>query len=154
MAAQRSHSVRRWIAAVVAIFATLVMAQSVQPARAAELLMFEQAGCPWCERWHAEVGIAYPKTAEGRRAPLRRLDISQSRRADVVLAGPVTASPTFVLVDNGQEVGRITGYPGADFFWGLLDQLLSRLDSKASTSPVQDNRVAVHERWNMIATRK
>jgi hypothetical protein len=29
-----------------------------------------------------------------------------------------------VLVENGAEIGRIEGYPGEDFFWGLLKQML------------------------------
>lgn len=110
----------------------LAFAGSGASVQAAELLMFEEQGCPWCERWHREVGLAYPKTEEGRRAPLRRVDIARSREIGVRLAGPVTASPTFVLVEDGREVGRIVGHPGADFFWGLLGELLAKLDRGTS----------------------
>lgn len=92
------------------------------------LLMFEEPGCPWCQRWHEEVGVGYPKAPEGQRAPLRRLKISDARALDVSLRTAVTMSPTFVLVANNREVGRITGYPGAAFFWGLLDKLLEQQD--------------------------
>ena len=105
----------------------LCLGAQSSPTRAAELLMYEEQGCPWCRRWHAEVGIVYPKSAEGRRAPLRRLDIHGQKPDGIALAAPVRATPTFVLVENGREIGRITGYPGADFFWGLLDGLLERL---------------------------
>jgi len=37
-------------------------------------------------------------------------------------------TPTFVLVDKGKEIGRIRGYPGEGFFWGLLQQLISKLE--------------------------
>lgn len=97
-------------------------------ARAAELIMFEEQGCPWCERWRKEVGVAYPNTPDGKRAPLRRIEISQSRTSGVDLASPVVVSPTFVLADKGREIGRIIGYPGADFFWGMLAELLVKLD--------------------------
>ena len=109
---------------------TLALLLSVASASAAELLMFEHPGCPWCKRWTEEVGVAYPKTAEGRRAPLRRLDVSEAGRSGVALAAPVVVSPTFVLVDNGREVGRITGYPGPDFFWSLFTELLAKLPTK------------------------
>ena len=33
---------------------------------AADLVMVEEPGCPWCARWTAEIGPIYPKTAEGR----------------------------------------------------------------------------------------
>ena len=97
-------------------------------ARASELVMFESPGCPWCARWRAEVGPGYPLSEEGRRAPLRIHTVTDSATAGVRLKAPVTASPTFVLVDNGSEVGRIVGYPGPDFFWGLLSQMLVKLD--------------------------
>jgi hypothetical protein len=55
--------------------------------------------------------------------------------AGVVLKAPVTMAPTFVLVDNGREVGRIVGYPGADFFYGLLGELLKKRDRAAALGP-------------------
>ncbi len=48
-------------------------------AQAAELVMFETLGCRWCLAWDKEVGVIYHKTAEGRTAPLRRLDIGDLR---------------------------------------------------------------------------
>lgn len=97
------------------------------PASAAELVMFEEAGCPWCIRWHQEVGEAYMHSAEGRRAPLRSVDAHGSRPRDLAFVKGVRATPTFVLVDDGREIGRIVGYPGADFFWGLLAPMMARL---------------------------
>lgn len=99
---------------------------------AAELLMFEEPGCPWCRRWHAEVGVAYPKTKEGQRAPLRQVSLSSADGLGVTLVAPVRMFPTFVLVDRGREIGRITGYPGADFFWGMLTELMTKLDKGAT----------------------
>jgi hypothetical protein len=95
-------------------------------AAAAELLMVEQAGCMWCRRWHDEIGPGYPKSAEGQLAPLRRIDLGTVPEG-VTLKLPVTVTPTFVLVDNGREVGRLTGYAGANFFYGMLAPLLDKL---------------------------
>jgi hypothetical protein len=96
-------------------------------AAAADLLMFEEAGCVWCTRWNTEIGAAYPFTEEGRRAPLIRRDISDGPPDGVRLAGRAVFTPTFVLVDAGEEVCRIEGYPGEDFFWPMLGMLLERL---------------------------
>lgn len=96
-------------------------------ARAAELVMVEESWCTWCERWEDEVGIIYHKTREGRRAPLRRVDIHDELPPDLNFAMRPQYTPTFVLFDNGREVGRIEGYPGEEFFWGLLEQLLDKL---------------------------
>lgn len=113
----------------------LALALLTATTAAAELFMFEESGCPWCRRWHAEVGIAYPKTPEGQRAPLRRLELHAARPAGVTFAKPVTVSPTFVLVEDGREVDRITGYPGADFFWGLLGEMLGKLKTTSGRAP-------------------
>jgi hypothetical protein len=101
-------------------------------ARAAELVMFESPGCPWCARWRAEVGIGYTKSEEGHKAPLRVHALAEANSAGITLAAPIVVSPTFVLADNGREIGRIVGYPGADFFWGLLGQLMPKLPAEKS----------------------
>lgn len=98
------------------------------PAAAAglELLMFEQPGCLYCARWNAEVAPEYPKTTEGQAAPLRRLQLRDPLPADVTLVSPPVFTPTFVLAQDGTEIARIEGYPGEDFFWPLLGQMLER----------------------------
>ncbi len=89
------------------------------------LFMAEQAGCVWCERWHEEIGPIYPHSAEGRAAPLVRFDLFQPP-SQVVFSGPLRYSPSFVLVRDGAELGRIEGYPGADFFWAMLADLFKK----------------------------
>lgn len=122
-------------------FAAAILAASVSlwscSAKAAELVMFTLDGCPWCARFEREVGPVYPKTAEGRRAPLRRVDV---RSADARMAGlkdRVVAAPTFVLMHDNQEIGRINGYAGDDAFWGLLGQMLAGLDDLSHSSAGQ-----------------
>jgi hypothetical protein len=99
---------------------------------AAELLMFEEPGCVWCRRWHAEIGPGYPRTVEGQMAPLRRLDIREQAGAGAILARPVVGTPTFVLIDDGREIGRVVGYPGSEFFYGLLGELLGRIPERST----------------------
>ena len=102
-------------------------ALSAGSAAAAELVMFESAGCPWCKLWHEEIGPAYPKSEEGRIAPLRRVALDRKIPADLKGVKGVNMTPTFVLLDDkGRELGRMRGYPGADFFWPLLDDLMIR----------------------------
>ena len=115
------------------VFLAIGFIAGMQPeAEAAELLMFESDDCVWCKAWNAEIGPIYPKTAEGRRAPLRRVDIHAKRPDDLLDIQGVRFTPTFVLVDDrGREVGRINGYPGEDFFWGLLSELITKLPKEA-----------------------
>lgn len=95
--------------------------------QASELLMFERDGCVWCQRWDREIGPVYDKTAEARVLPLRRINTGNQAAGGVTLASPVRFTPTFVVVDNGREIGRITGYISDDAFWGLLAALAARI---------------------------
>jgi thioredoxin-related protein len=93
-------------------------------AAATELVMVEQRGCIYCKMWNEQVGPQYPLTAEGQYAPLRRIDLHAPRPEDLTFASPLRITPTFVLVDEGVELARMEGYPGEDFFWGLLQIML------------------------------
>jgi len=95
----------------------------------AELILFEQAGCAWCETFNREIAPIYPKTVEGQRAPLRRVNIDYPLPADLSFVEVERLAPLFVLVDKGREIGRIRGYPGEDHFWGLLGVLIKKLDA-------------------------
>ena len=97
---------------------------AVLPTAAAELVMVEQPGCAYCRAWDNDVSEEYPKTAEGRAAPLVRVQLSTVNDGPLTLARPVNFTPTFLLVEDGTELARIEGYPGEDFFWGLLGMML------------------------------
>ena len=45
----------------------------------------------------------------------------------------IVYTPTFVLMDGGREIGRIVGYPGEDFFWSLLGELVQRLPAESES---------------------
>lgn len=98
---------------------------------AAELVMVERAGCAWCERWEKDVAPAYMQSEEGRRAPLRRVSLDRGQPA-LQLKEPVRFTPTFILVEQDREIGRITGYLDNAMFWGLLGVLLGKLDPPAT----------------------
>ena len=106
---------------------TLALGSSVS-ASAAELVMVEEAGCVWCARWNAEIAPIYPRTDEGQTAPLRRIGLRDPRPDDLSFDAPLRITPTFVLVEDGHEVARMEGYPGEDFFWSLLGQMLDQLE--------------------------
>ena len=103
------------------------------PLRAQELVMFEEKGCVWCARWDREIAPIYPKTPEAEMAPLRRVDLDAPLPDDLERIDRIAYTPTFVLLHEGREVGRIEGYPGEDFFWGLLGLLLDRIQEWGSS---------------------
>ena len=96
------------------------------PAVAAEyqLVMYEQNGCHYCERWLADIGPTYPKTAEGQIAPLRMVNIHDTQPTDLSPKTQPVLTPTFVLMDNGHEVARIEGYPGEELFWWMMGTMI------------------------------
>ena len=127
--------------ATISIIAGWMLALQIAsaPAQAAELLMFEEDWCHWCEQWNDEIGVIYNKTTEGKRAPLRRIDIHGKFPDNVELASRPQFTPTFILVEDGKELGRIEGYPGEDFFWGLLSRLLDKLPEEDTSAAKATN---------------
>ena len=114
------------------MFGALFISLNLSSVRAAELVMFEQAGCEWCEAFNREIAPIYAKTEEGLRAPLRRVDTSRPLPPDLAFIETERLTPLFVLVDRGREIGRIRGYPGEENFWGLFGVLLKKLDASDS----------------------
>lgn len=112
--------------------AFVVFLMAALPLRAAELLMVDQVGCHYCERWTDEIGPIYPKTAEAAIAPLRRVNIRQLPD-DLLLKSRPAFTPTFILLDGNNEVARLEGYPGEDFFWGLLGKMLEMLPERSKS---------------------
>ena len=92
------------------------------------LLMAEEPGCVYCAQWNAQIGPIYEKTGEGTAAPLRRFNITEALPSDITLARSINFTPTFVLLIDGEEVSRLEGYPGEDFFWGLVGMMLAGND--------------------------
>lgn len=99
-------------------------------AAAAELIMVEEAGCPWCARFDAEIAPIYPKTPEAGTAPLRRIPLRGPHPDDLEFAAPLRVTPTFVLVEDGVELTRIEGYPGEALFWPMLTRMLQELETE------------------------
>lgn len=115
----------RWSIVLSAFLACWVGAASSAVAEGARLVMVEQRGCYYCALWNDQIAPIYPKTAEGRAAALKRMDIRDQNSGAISFSRPVVFTPTFVLVLDGKESGRIEGYPGEDFFWGLLSAMLT-----------------------------
>ena len=124
----RDGAIRKYFSRA-ALFGAMFFVLPLTQSLAAELVMFEQDGCVWCETFNREIAPIYPKTIEGQRAPLRRVNIDRPVPPDLAFVAVEKLAPLFVLVENGDEIGRIRGYPGEDNFWGLLGVLIKKLDA-------------------------
>ena len=60
---------------------------------------------------------------------MRRVDITEPWPEDLAGIRKERFTPTFVLVDDGKEIGRLRGYVGDEFFWYRLGELLAGLKS-------------------------
>lgn len=104
---------------------TLLCLLPLQAFSATQLMMFNSDYCTWCHQWEEDIGGIYHLTPESCQAPLERYDFDSGEYPEsLTMTEPVIYTPTFVLFHNQQEVGRITGYPGPDFFWIELDDLI------------------------------
>ena len=127
---------QRTLRAAVALLATVLMLCALpRPAAAQDwtLVMIEQAGCSYCARWNRDVAPEYPLTPEGQFAPLRRVDLRAPLPGDLQFDTRPVYTPTFILMRDGTEVSRLEGYPGEDFFWGLLGRMLDAGDASWAT---------------------
>ena len=106
---------------------TVTSAAFANAGEGTELVMMEEDGCSWCARWMEEIGGFYHNTSEGRIAPLRRVDVHSPIPHDLSFLKPAYFTPTFILISRGREIGRIQGYPGEDFFWALLAELVAKI---------------------------
>ncbi len=95
--------------------------------QAAELVVFHSPGCGWCMAWEREVGAVFPRTAEARVLQLSRVDVADPLPSRLRNLKRVHYTPTFVVLDEGREVGRIAGYKGEDFFWWELQEIIKQL---------------------------
>ena len=103
-------------------------------ASTAELLIVEQQGCYYRLEWKDEIGPVYPKTQEGKFAPIKFIDITEVDEIEG-LQRDVVFTPTFILFEKKNELARLEGYPGEDFFWALLEIMLEqKTNFKAKTN--------------------
>lgn len=121
---QNTEYFHRIILGLILVVSSLLSPMTTQ---AAELLMVEEPGCVYCARFNREIGPAYPKTDEGKRAPLRRLQLHEPWPLELKSVRKATVTPTFILVENGKELDRLVGYPGDEYFWFLLAEMLEKL---------------------------
>jgi thioredoxin-related protein len=110
---------------LIQITMAVIMIATAQASAAYELIMVEQQGCHYCERWKEEIGPIYPKTDVGMFAPIRMVDITNVDSTPEI-ANAVVFTPTFIITNGEREITRMEGYMSEDFFWGVLEMILER----------------------------
>jgi len=114
------------------VCASLLLFAQDAPSRAAveaaarttsmELIVFEHPDCIYCPVFRRDIAPSYQRTAE---APLRYIDIAKSDIGGLHLKSRIDMVPTAVLMKDGREVGRISGYWGRESFFKMLAYIMS-----------------------------
>jgi len=111
------------------LFFMVISTCTIIPCRAlaAELIMFSSPECSWCEAWEKDVGIIFQLTEEAKYFQLTHVDITDPLPPRLSNLDAVQYTPTFVVLDKQQEIGRITGYTSEGLFWWELQNIIKRL---------------------------
>jgi hypothetical protein len=121
---------------VVALFALALIGSDPTRVRAAldggapegqsnlELVVFQIENCKLCELVQTQIRPAYERSRNAKDAPMRFVDINRVDESSLGLAAPVTIVPTIVLMREGREVSRMTGYTGPTIFFDALAHMM------------------------------
>jgi thioredoxin-related protein len=100
---------------------------TTSPPTRLELLVIEVSGCNICHLVRDRIQPVYEASPHARSVPLRYVDITTRDELTLGLNERVATVPTIVLLRDGREVDRISGYLGPENFMtaisGLLDSM-------------------------------
>jgi thioredoxin-related protein len=90
-----------------------------------QLLVMEAEGCIYCTIFRRDVLPSYEVSERGKELPVRFIDVNDVDKAGITLQSPIDILPTFVVVKDNRELGRIPGYMGPEDFFHSINYLLS-----------------------------
>ena len=90
-----------------------------------ELVVMEAPGCTYCGIFRRDVLPAYEASERAKDVPIRFLDVNDVSSTKMDLETPVDIVPTFVILKDNKEIGRIPGYVGPETFFHTINYLLS-----------------------------
>lgn len=107
------------------IFCSLTLSSAnlfAQQNESLELVFITSEYCPFCKAWERDVGFIYNNTPYADKAPLRRVDFKDLVSVLPSNSAVVSGTPTFLILENNNELGRIEGYQSRElFFWALSE---------------------------------
>ena len=90
-----------------------------------ELVVMEAPGCIYCTVFRRDVLPAYQASERAKDVPIRFLDVNDAAVNALGLDEPVNIVPTFVVLKDNREVGRVPGYVGPEAFFHTINYLMS-----------------------------
>lgn len=89
-----------------------------------EILVFETENCTYCRIFRRDVVPQYETSKRARMAPIRFLEATTADPKKLGLDGPIRILPTVVIMREGRERGRITGYLGPEPFFHMVTRIV------------------------------
>lgn len=124
---RRLLAFRVYVSLIRAFALALPFVASLQTAAAdSRLIMVTSDYCPSCQAWELDVGKVYDKSPYATTLPLTRVEIGSKMPGDVTFQKPVVGTPTFLIIHNGQEIGRQNGYIDEEMFWWWLSEYTAK----------------------------
>lgn len=90
-----------------------------------EIIVMEADGCIYCGIFRRDILPAFESSPRGKKMPVRFVDINEIDTARVTLERPIDILPTFVIVHDQREIGRIPGYVGQHDFFQSINYVMS-----------------------------
>ena len=90
-----------------------------------QLLVMEADGCIYCGIFRRDVLPSYEASERGKDMPVRFVDINDIPKTGIELQSQIDILPTFVIIKDNRESGRIPGYMGPEDFFHSINYLLS-----------------------------
>lgn len=94
--------------------------------RPLQLMMVTSPACHFCRLWREEIGPGYASSAAGRLAPIFEVDVEGPFPDGLALDRRPRLTPSFILLDQGTEIGRVEGYVGRRHFYPVLAEMMER----------------------------
>ena len=102
----------------------LLTIQSVNAKENSLMLMITDKNCLYCIIWEKQIGKIYPKTDIAKKFPLQRIEVKNFINYKKYDLKKTNITPTFILIKNTKEEGRIEGYTNPEMFWWQVDEIM------------------------------
>jgi len=89
------------------------------------MVVLEVPGCIYCNVFRRQLLPTYKSSKQAKRIPIRFVNLNDPALAEIGLTQPVGIVPTFVILEDNQEIGRIPGYMSRHDFFRAIDYILS-----------------------------
>lgn len=101
-------------------------ANVIRGASSLRLMMVTERTCEFCRAWRTQIAPGFAASGPGRMAPLFEVDLYGPYPDGLALARRPRLTPSFILLDDGFEIGRIEGYVGQRDFYPHLERMMAQ----------------------------